>query len=169
MKTSRQKIKSQPQLELILSRLRVEGKKVVFTNGCFDILHPGHIRYLEKARAQGDLLVVAINSDDSVRRIKGRDRPILGAEERCEMVSALGCVDFVTTFSEETPQTIIEKLVPDILVKGGDWPKDKIVGSEVVEAHGGKVSSIGFEKGFSTSRIIERIRRAGGQDVPPER
>lgn len=157
--SSRRKIQSRPQLKALLQRLQADGKKVVFTNGCFDLLHPGHIRYLEKARAEGDLLVVALNSDSSVQRIKGRGRPILSEDQRCEVLAALECVDYVTVFSEETPFEIIEELLPNVLAKGGDWPLDKIVGRETVERHGGKVVSISFEQGFSTTNIIERISR----------
>ncbi len=157
--SSVRKIQRRPQLKTLLRRLQADGKKVVFTNGCFDLLHPGHIRYLEKARAEGDLLVVALNSDSSVRRIKGQGRPILSEEQRCEVMAALECVDFVTVFSEETPFEIVEELLPNVLAKGGDWPLDKIVGRETVERHGGKVVSIPFEQGFSTTKIIERINR----------
>jgi len=138
---------------------------VVFTNGCFDLLHPGHIRYLETARAEGDLLVVALNSDASIRRIKGPRRPIQTEDERSEVIASLQCVDFVTLFDEETPYQIIEELLPDVLVKGGDWPIDQIVGRETVEAHGGKVISVAFETGHSTSNIIERIRGSAEQPV----
>ena len=155
---SAHKTKSKAQLKPILARLRAQGKKIVFTNGCFDLLHPGHVRYLEKAREFGDLLVVALNSDASVRKIKGENRPILNEEERREVVSALACVDFVTTFDDETPEEIIEDLSPDVLVKGGDWPIDRIVGRETVESGGGQVVVIKFEKDLSTSTIIERIR-----------
>ena len=160
MRTSREKIKSRRELTAILDRLKAEGKKIVFTNGCFDLLHPGHIRYLDKARNEGDFLVVALNSDSSVKRIKGEGRPIFNEKERCEIVSGLAYVDFLTIFEEETPQEIIEELQPDVLVKGGDWPKEQIVGREAVESAGGKVLSIGFEQDFSTSSIIERIRGA---------
>ena len=119
------------------------------------------MHYLEKAKAEGDVLVVALNSDASVRKIKGKDRPILGEDGRCEVVGALGCVDFVTTFEEEIPQTIVEELIPNVLVKGGDWPIDEIVGREIVESNGGRVISIDFEREFSTSDIIERIRSSG--------
>jgi len=156
--SSRSKIKSRSQLKDLLRHLRTEGCRIVFTNGCFDLLHPGHIRYLEKARAEGDLLVVALNSDASVRRIKGPGRPILTEGERSEVIAGLQCVDYVTLFDEETPYEIIEELLPDALVKGGDWPIDQIVGRETVEAHGGKVISIAFETGHSTSNIIKRIR-----------
>lgn len=152
------KVKSRPELKEIVSRLKAAGQQVVFTNGCFDLLHPGHVRYLEKARRYGDVLVVALNSDASVRKIKGEARPILTKEERCELISALGCVDYVTTFEEETPQQIIDELAPNVLVKGGDWSVDQIVGRDTVEAAGGKVISIELEQGYSTSAIIERIR-----------
>lgn len=152
------KIKSRAELKSILADLKEQGKKIVFTNGCFDLLHPGHVRYLEKARREGDLLVVALNSDASVRKIKGEMRPILTEKERCEVVSALGCVDFVTVFPQETPQEIIEELLPDVLTKGGDWSMDQIVGRETVESAGGKVVPIKFEEEYSTSAILERIR-----------
>ena len=131
------------------------------TNGCFDLLHPGHIRYLESAHALGDILVVALNSDDSVRRLKGPGRPVQSGEERSEIVAALATVDFVTTFSEDTPLEIIRELRPDVLVKGGDWPLDQIVGREIVEGSGGEVTTIEFEQGYSTSNIISRIRNSG--------
>jgi D-beta-D-heptose 7-phosphate kinase/D-beta-D-heptose 1-phosphate adenosyltransferase len=137
----------------------------VFTNGCFDLLHPGHIRYLEKARAEGDLLVVALNSDASIRRIKGPERPIQNEDERSEVIAGLQCVDFVTLFDEETPYEVIEELLPDVLVKGGDWPIDQIVGRETVEARGGKVISIAFETGHSTSNVIKRIRGSAERTV----
>ncbi|MGH9342043.1 MAG: D-glycero-beta-D-manno-heptose 1-phosphate adenylyltransferase [Acidobacteriota bacterium] len=156
------KIKSRKELRTVLSKLKSAGGKIVFTNGCFDLLHAGHVRYLQKAREQGDLLVVALNTDDSVRRIKGDGRPILNEDERCEVVSALACVDFVTTFHEETPHEIIRELLPDVLVKGGDWSIDRIVGRDTVEAAGGKVIAIDFEQGYSTSNIIDRIRRSPG-------
>jgi len=159
MRRSQDKIKTRAELKEILRQFRMEGRKVVFTNGCFDLLHPGHVRYLEKARAEGDVLVVALNSDSSVRRLKGPGRPILPQEERCEIMSALGCVDFLATFEESTPQAIIEELIPSILVKGGDWPIGQIVGREVVESNSGRVVSIDFEQGFSTSGIVERIRK----------
>ena len=159
MRSSRDKIKSRVELKEILERLRAGGKKIVFTNGCFDLLHPGHIRYLEAARANGDVLVVALNSDSSVGQLKGRGRPILPEGERCEIIGALGCVDYVTVFQELTPAEVIEEFLPDVLVKGGDWPVEEIVGREMVESHSGRVVSIDFEQEFSTSGIIERVRR----------
>lgn len=162
---SREKIKTRPEIKNVVHELKREGKKVVFTNGCFDLLHPGHIRYLEKARRNGDALVVAINSDRSVQRLKGKGRPVMPELERCEVLGALSCVDFVTIFDEDTPEKIIKELLPNVLVKGGDWPVDRIVGKEIVEAAGGKVVSIDFERGFSTSDIISRVRAAGSGAV----
>ena len=168
MQSTRAKIKSRQELKGILEGLKADRKEIVFTNGCFDLLHPGHVHYLEKAKAEGDVLVVALNSDTSVRKIKGKDRPILGEEDRCEIISALGCVDFVTIFEEEIPQTIVEELIPHVLVKGGDWPIDEIVGRQIVESNGGRVVSIDFEREFSTSDIIERIRRSGSKPTSNE-
>jgi D-glycero-beta-D-manno-heptose 1-phosphate adenylyltransferase len=138
-------------------RMRGEGKQLVFTNGCFDLLHPGHVRYLDQARALGDALVVALNSDRSVRALKGEGRPILSQRERAEVMAALESVDYVTIFDEETPRELIAALLPDILVKGGDWPVEQIVGREEVEAAGGKVLSLPYVEGLSTTDIIERI------------
>jgi rfaE bifunctional protein nucleotidyltransferase chain/domain len=145
--------------KLILERegLRRDGRSLVFTNGCFDLLHPGHVRYLAEARALGDALVVALNSDRSVRALKGEGRPILSQQERAELVAALEAVDYVTIFDEETPLELIAELLPDVLVKGGDWPLDQIVGREVVEGAGGRVVSLPYLEGSSTSDIIERI------------
>ena len=145
------------QMQLERERLRQAGKKVVFTNGCFDLLHPGHVRYLQQARALGDALIVALNSDRSVRELKGDKRPILTEAERSEVMAALACVDFVTVFDEPTPREIISALLPDVLVKGGDWGIDAIVGREEVEAAGGKVMSLAFVEGCSTTDVIERI------------
>jgi D-beta-D-heptose 7-phosphate kinase/D-beta-D-heptose 1-phosphate adenosyltransferase len=140
-------------------RLRGAGKKVVFTNGCFDLLHPGHVRYLQQARALGDALIVALNSDRSVRELKGDSRPILREDERAEVMAALACVDYVTIFDEPTPREIITALLPDVLVKGGDWGVAQIVGREEVEAAGGQVMSLPFVDGCSTTDVIERIAR----------
>ena len=135
------------------------GRRVVFTNGCFDLLHPGHIRELEFARAQGDILIVGLNSDSGVRRLKGPDRPFLREDERAEILSALESVDAVVVFAEPTPREVISRLLPDVLVKGEDWPLDRIVGREEVQAAGGKVVRAPILKGYSTTEIIERIRR----------
>jgi len=140
-------------------RLRREGKRLVFTNGCFDLLHPGHVRYLSQARAMGDALVVALNGDRSVRKLKGKGRPILNEQERAEVVSALEAVDYVTIFEEETPRELVAELLPDVLVKGGDWPIDQIIGREEVEASGGRVVSLPYVERLSTSEIIERVKR----------
>ena len=137
---------------------RAAGKKIVFTNGVFDILHPGHVRYLQAARRHGDLLIVGINSDASVRRNKGSGRPINPQEERAEVLAALACVDAVSLFDEDTPADIIRAVQPDVLVKGADWPADQIVGRDTVEARGGRVVLEPVEQGYSTTAIVERIR-----------
>ena len=152
------KILSIDVLRVEREKLRRQNKQVVFTNGCFDLLHPGHVRYLQQARALGDSLIVALNSDSSVRELKGPKRPILDENERAEVMAALGCVDYVTIFDDPTPRQIISVLLPDIIVKGGDWSVDRIVGREEVEAAGGRVISLPFVEGYSTSDIIERIR-----------
>lgn len=145
------------QLRIEREGIRNAGKKVVFTNGCFDLIHPGHVRYLQQARALGDALIIALNSDRSVRELKGDNRPILTQDERAEVMAALACIDFVTIFDEPTPREIITALLPDILVKGGDWGVDQIVGREEVEAAGGQVMSLPFVDGCSTTEIINRI------------
>ena len=132
---------------------------MVFTNGCFDLLHAGHVRYLSQARALGDALVVALNSDRSVRLLKGVGRPILNEQERAEVISALEAVDYVIIFDEETPRELIADLLPDVLVKGGDWGLDQIVGREEVEAAGGTVLSLPYLEGSSTTDVVERIRK----------
>lgn len=134
------------------------GKKVVFTNGCFDLLHSGHVTYLEQARNLGDALIVALNSDASVRRLKGKDRPLVSLKDRAKVIAALACVDCVTWFSSDTPEKIISQLLPKILVKGGDWPVDKIVGAKTVIDHGGEVKSLTFVEGRSTTKIIQKAR-----------
>ena len=151
------KIKTVRELRPLLGILRATGKKIVFTNGCFDLIHTGHTRYLAKARSLGDILVVAVNSDSSVRMIKGENRPINDEAARMETLAALQSVDFVTLFDERDPYLIISELQPDVLVKGGDWPVDKIIGRDIVEARGGKVVSVGYIEGVSTSGIIEKI------------
>jgi D-beta-D-heptose 7-phosphate kinase/D-beta-D-heptose 1-phosphate adenosyltransferase len=131
---------------------------VVFTNGVFDLLHPGHVRYLQAARAEGDALIVGVNSDRSVRANKGPSRPITPEAERAEILAALACVDAVVVFDEDTPAAIIDRLQPDVLVKGADWAADAIVGRDVVEARGGRVVRVPVEAGWSTSAIVEKIR-----------
>jgi D-beta-D-heptose 7-phosphate kinase/D-beta-D-heptose 1-phosphate adenosyltransferase len=164
---ARDKVKTRKELLKIIPKLKKAGKKIVFTNGCFDLLHPGHVRYLETARELGDILVVALNSDDSVRRIKGEGKPFVHQSERAEMIGALCSVSLVTTFSEDTPQTLIEEILPDVLVKGGDWSKGQIVGRETVEKNGGRVVAAKFERGFSTTGIVERIRSGRKSDPLP--
>ncbi len=143
-----------------LSTLKSAGKKIVFTNGVFDLIHPGHVRYLASAKELGDVLVVALNTDESVRRLKGDKRPILNLFERSKIIASLESVDFVTSFEEDTPLEIIKKLMPDILVKGGDYTPDTIVGRKEVEEAGGKCMNLQLAPGFSTSSIIERIIKA---------
>jgi rfaE bifunctional protein nucleotidyltransferase chain/domain len=151
------KIKTIEELRPLLAILRAAGKKVVFTNGCFDLIHTGHTRYLAIARSFGDLLVVAVNSDSSVRTIKGEKRPINSQQERAETLAALESVDFVTIFGEPDPYKVISALQPDVLVKGGDWPVEKIIGGDIVQARGGKVVNVPYVEGSSTTGIIEKI------------
>lgn len=151
-------IKSQSEIKLIREQLKQQNKKVVFTNGCFDLIHSGHVDYLVKAKEMGDVLILALNSDLSIRSIKGNKRPILQQEERAFIVSNLKPVDYVTFFDEDTPAEIISDLIPDILVKGADWAIDKIVGREIVETNGGEVKTIKFVNDQSTSKIINIIK-----------
>jgi len=151
------KIVESHELIAIRERVKKEGKKVVFTNGCFDILHRGHIDYLEKAKKMGDILIVGLNSDESVKKIKGENRPIVPQEDRAVVLSALGCVDYVCVFDKETPEELIKELIPDVLIKGGDWDKENIVGRKTVEEYGGEVFTIPELKGRSTKRIIQTI------------
>ncbi len=153
----KEKIKEREALLNILKSLKEGGKKIVFTNGCFDLLHLGHVRYLEEAKSLGDILVVGVNSDRSIRELKGPKRPILPAEERAEILSGLGCVDYVTIFDELDPLELISSLLPHVLVKGGDWTMETTVGREVVERAGGKVIILPFVEGASTSNLIETI------------
>lgn len=139
--------------------LRARGKTIVFTNGVFDLLHPGHVRYLQQARALGDALIVGVNSDRSVRAIKGPARPITAEDERAELIAAMACVDAAVVFDEDTPWELIAALQPDVLVKGADWAKDAIVGRDIVEARGGRVVRVPIEGGYATTNIIDRIRR----------
>jgi rfaE bifunctional protein nucleotidyltransferase chain/domain len=145
-------------LRRALAGRQAAGARVVFTNGCFDLLHPGHVRYLEAARALGDVLVVGVNDDDSVRRLKGPGRPILDLAERAEVLAALSAVDHVVAFAEDTPLRLIDVLAPDLLVKGADWAPDEIVGGDVVRRRGGRVERIELVPGISTSELIRRIR-----------
>ena len=150
-------IKSREEIKEIRTHLKSLGKKVIFTNGCFDLIHSGHVDYLVKAKEMGDVLILALNTDSSIKRIKGNKRPILEQGERAFIVSNLKPVDFVTFFEEDTPAEIISELIPDVLVKGADWAIDKIVGREVVEANGGEVKTIKFINQQSTSNVINII------------
>ncbi|OGQ03992.1 MAG: glycerol-3-phosphate cytidylyltransferase [Deltaproteobacteria bacterium RBG_19FT_COMBO_46_12] len=153
----KQKIKERKDLTRIIKNLKTRGKRIIFTNGCFDLLHVGHVRYLEEAKALGDVLVIGVNSDSSVRKIKGPGRPILPVEERVEILSGLGCVDYVAVFDELDPLKLITSLQPNVLAKGGDWTKEQIAGGEVVEKSGGEVIIIPLVQGVSTSNLIETI------------
>jgi D-beta-D-heptose 7-phosphate kinase / D-beta-D-heptose 1-phosphate adenosyltransferase len=157
LKDSDSKIKNLDVLSHLIAKERARGRQVVFTNGCFDLLHVGHVKYLQKARGLGDLLVVGLNSDASVRRLKGERRPLIEESERAHILAALDCIDYVVLFDEDTPLRVIEALSPAVLVKGGDYSIDGVVGREVVEAGGGRVELVQFVDGRSTSRIIEKI------------
>ncbi|MDG0815487.1 D-glycero-beta-D-manno-heptose 1-phosphate adenylyltransferase [Bdellovibrio svalbardensis] len=146
-------------IEAALAPLRSQGKKIVFTNGVFDLLHVGHVRYLQEARSLGDALVIGVNADASVKRLKGPTRPIQNENDRAEILAALGCVDFTVIFSEDTPENLIHKVKPDVLVKGGDWKIDSIVGAPFVMSYGGKVMSLQFVDGRSTTKIIEKSQK----------
>jgi D-glycero-beta-D-manno-heptose 1-phosphate adenylyltransferase len=149
---------SRQQASAMADRVRAKGGRVVLTNGVFDLLHPGHVRYLADARRLGDALIVAINSDRSVRANKGSSRPINPQDERAELVAALRCVDAVTVFDEDTPQAVIAAIQPDVLVKGADWGEHNIVGRDIVEARGGRVVRIELAKGFSSTGLVEKVR-----------
>ncbi len=151
------KVVSQDELIQVTSRAKREGRSVVFTNGCFDLIHPGHVRCLADARALGDLLVVAVNSDASVRGLKGSGRPLVPQQDRAEVLAALGSVDYVAIFDEATPRQLIARVLPNVLVKGADWNAADIVGREEVEAAGGRVASIPLAAGYSTTALVERI------------
>ncbi|MDP8213982.1 MAG: D-glycero-beta-D-manno-heptose 1-phosphate adenylyltransferase [Candidatus Euphemobacter frigidus] len=155
----KKKIIKRGELPGVLSPIKSRGKKIVFTNGCFDLLHIGHIRYLGKARAEGDVLVVGLNSDRSVRGLKGENRPLIPEAERAELLAALSMVDFIVIFDEPTPLELIKEVRPDVLVKGGDWKKEDIVGGSEVEASGGKVVVVPEIPGKSTSDLISEIVR----------
>lgn len=145
-----------PQLHKLLNLWKSENKKIVFTNGCFDLLHIGHVRYLQEAKRLGDVLIVGVNSDESVRRLKGPQRPIQTESDRAEILMALEAVDFAEIFTEDTPELLIQQVHPHVLVKGGDWKIEQIVGSAFVQSYGGQVCSLNFIEGRSTTRIIEK-------------
>lgn len=158
--STRSRVLSRADAEAFVRSERSRGRRIVFTNGVFDLLHPGHVRYLQHARSLGDMLIVGVNADASVRRNKGPARPITPQHERAEILSALECVDAVVIFDEDTPAEIIRLVQPDILVKGADWPADQIVGRDTVEARGGRVVLVPVEQGHSTSAIVHRIRNS---------
>ena len=143
----------------IINKLKTKGKKIVFTNGCFDIIHAGHIQYLKEAKALGDILIVGVNSDASVKRLKGNSRPINFQDDRLVVLDALRPVDYVILFDEDTPFNLIEAIIPDVLVKGGDWKIEDIVGYNIVTQNGGEVRSLSFKNGISTTEIIKRIKK----------
>lgn len=153
------KIKKLGELGSIVTKAKSKNQKIIFTNGCFDLLHLGHVHLLREAKKLGDLLIVALNSDSSVRKIKGPNRPILPETERAELIASLEMVDYVTIFSQPDPAALIGALKPDILVKGGDWSQDQIIGRDTVEGNGGRVVALPFLTGHSTTNIIEKIRR----------
>ena len=152
------KIVSRNKLRTISAKLKRKNKTIVFTNGCFDILHRGHIEYLNKAKSFGDILVVGLNSDTSVRRIKGRKRPINKQSDRAKVLSILESINFISIFNEDTPFDLIKYVKPDILIKGADWKKEDIVGKDIVESYGGEVRTIKYLKGYSTTEILKKIK-----------
>ncbi|MCX7770276.1 MAG: D-glycero-beta-D-manno-heptose 1-phosphate adenylyltransferase [Proteobacteria bacterium] len=152
-----EKIKDRKEITIIADRLSEKGKIIVFTNGCFDIIHSGHIKYLYEAKKLGDILIIGLNSDSSIKKIKGEKRPIVNEQERAYVLSALEMVDFIVIFDEETPYELIKAVKPHVLVKGGDWDIEKIVGKDIVESYGGRVLNIPFVEGKSTTNIIERV------------
>lgn len=161
MESYLEKIKTIDDVKRDIGQLKAQGKRIVFTNGCFDILHPGHTRYLCEAREAGDFLVVGLNSDQSVRAIKGKGRPINPQEFRAEVLAALECVNAVIIFDEEDPLNVIQTLLPHVLIKGADWPEDQIIGGDVVKAVGGEVRRIPLVSGYSTTKILQRIKESG--------
>ncbi len=154
-----EKIVTADEMVAIRERLREQGRTVVFTNGCFDLLHGGHLLTLNEAREAGDALIVALNSDKSVRGLKGETRPIIPQEERCEVMASFACVDYVITFDEPDPCNLLSRILPDVLVKGGDWAHDAVMGRDIVEANGGRVLRVPPREGRSSTNIIEKVLR----------
>jgi rfaE bifunctional protein nucleotidyltransferase chain/domain len=152
------KLKTVRELQEIVTRAKIEGKKIVFTNGCFDMIHRGHLHLLREARAFGEMLIVGLNTDRSVRSIKGSDRPVIPESDRGELLGAMEMVDYVVLFDEPDPSNLIAALRPDVLVKGGDWGEDQVVGSDIVTRDGGEVKIVPYLKGFSTTAVIAKIR-----------
>jgi len=155
------KIKSRNELIPVIEQLRRKGKKIAFTNGCFDILHVGHIHSFREAKNNSDVLIVAVNSDDSVRALKGKERPLVPEDQRAEVLSAMSDVDYVVIFNERDPLSLITELKPDILVKGEDWAEGTIIGQDVVEARGGKVIRVSLKQGVSTTNLVKKIKASG--------
>lgn len=154
------KIRHIGQLQRIVSRLKADEKRIVFTNGCFDLLHYGHVRYLQEAKAKGDVLIVGVNTDLSVRRLKGPRRPIVSLHDRMRLLAALASVDYVIAFGEDTPLKLIMALRPDVLIKGADWQREKIAGADLVNRHGGRVATIALVEGRSTTDLIKKIAKS---------
>ncbi len=152
-------IRSLNDIKKLREKIRIENRKVVFTNGCFDIIHKGHVTYLNEAKSLGDHLIVGINSDDSVKKLKGKDRPVNNESDRAFVLDNLKSVDDVLIFNEDTPYDIIKEIIPDLLVKGGDWKEEDIVGSDIVKMNGGKVISLQFVNNYSTTNILEKIEK----------
>ena len=159
----RSKILKLSELVKVLESLREAGKRIVFTNGCFDILHAGHVRYLTAARSKGDALILGLNSDVSVKSIKPENRPIVSQDQRAEVLAGLTCVDYITIFDDPDPLVLIQTIKPDVLIKGADWKETEIIGSDIVKSYGGKVIRIEVVPGISTSRIIQRILKLYGR------
>ena len=153
------KIKTLKEIQTLFPRLKAKGKSIVFTNGCFDILHYGHVKYLQEAKQKGDILIVAVNADSSIRRIKGRNRPIVSEKNRVRMIAALEGVDYVILFTEVTPLKVIKAVKPDILVKGADWKKAEIAGADFVRSYGGRVLTVPLVKNQSTTNLIRKIAK----------
>lgn len=153
------KVRTLGGLKKIIARLKAKGSSIVFTNGCFDLIHYGHVKYLQEAKKKGDILVVGVNSDASIRRIKGKNRPVVNETERVRLVAALESVDYAALFNEDTPLKLIKFIKPDVLVKGADWKKADIVGSDIVLANGGRVSTIKLARGHSTTNLIRKIAK----------
>jgi D-glycero-beta-D-manno-heptose 1-phosphate adenylyltransferase len=152
------KLKTWNEIEQIITELKAAGREVVFTNGCFDIIHAGHVQYLQEAKALGDILIIGLNSDSSVKKLKGNTRPINTEIDRSIVLSAFSVIDYIVLFHDDTPYDLINLIKPDILVKGGDWPVDEIVGADIVKANNGKVETLQFKVGSSTTNIIEKIK-----------
>lgn len=151
------KIKTIKEIKKISEKLKLKGKTIVFTNGCFDIIHPGHIKVLKKAKSIGDILIVGLNSDKSIKKIKGKNRPIIDQKGRCEILSSLWMVDYIVLFDEDTPEKLIKSIIPNFIVKGSDYKKEEVVGKDIIEKYGGKVIIVPLYKNYSTTNLIRKI------------